>query len=219
MASHEFRTPLSTILSSASLIGKYITHENEDKKLKHINRIKTNVAELTSILNDFLSLDRLDAGKLFVNPQDVKVCDLFETIAVDMKSLTKKEQVIEFNCGSNGHVFHTDSQILKQIIVNLLSNAIKYSPEGSIIKLNAKGDEDNMFIEVVDQGIGIPDADQKHLFSKFFRAHNASHIQGTGLGLNIVKKYLELIDGEISFESEQGKGSTFRLKLNTLQNG
>ncbi|MDW3210482.1 MAG: PAS domain-containing sensor histidine kinase [Reichenbachiella sp.] len=218
MASHEFRTPLSAILSSVSLIGKYITDENRDKKLKHINRVKSSVGELTGILNDFLSMDRLDAGKLTVSARELLICDFIHEIADEMRELMKKDQILDLKCKTPDGIFRTDSQILKQVLVNLLSNAIKYSPEGKQVTLDVEIDKKELTIKVVDQGIGIPTEDQKHLFDKFFRANNASHIQGTGLGLNIVKKYLELIDGTIAFESTEGQGSTFVLKLNAIKN-
>ncbi|WP_420581734.1 ATP-binding protein, partial [Reichenbachiella sp.] len=217
MASHEFRTPLSAILSSVSLIGKYISDENRDKKLKHINRVKSSVGELTGILNDFLSMDRLDAGKLTVSARDLIICDFLHEITDEMSELMKKDQVLDLKCNSPEGMFCTDSQILKQVLVNLLSNAIKYSPEGGKVILDTILEDKELTIRVIDHGIGIPKEDQKHLFDKFFRANNASHIQGTGLGLNIVKKYLELIQGTINFESTEGQGSTFTLKLNAIK--
>ncbi|WP_422359047.1 PAS domain-containing sensor histidine kinase [Reichenbachiella sp.] len=217
MASHEFRTPLSAILSSVSLIGKYITDENRDKKLKHINRVKSSVGELTGILNDFLSMDRLDAGKLTVSARELHICDFLHEIADEMRELMKKDQVLDLKCNSPEGVFCTDSQILKQVLVNLLSNAIKYSPEGEKVILDVILEMEELTVKVIDHGIGIPKTDQKHLFDKFFRANNASHIQGTGLGLNIVKKYLELIQGIINFESTEGQGSTFVLKINAIR--
>ena len=218
MASHEFRTPLSAVLSSVSLIGKYITDENKDKKLKHINRIKSSVGELTGILNDFLSMDRLDAGKLTVSGREFKLCDFLHELVDEMSELMRKDQKMELNCSTPDIIFFSDSQILKQILSNLLSNAIKYSPDGETVTLDAHFKDDLLTIKVIDHGIGIPEADQKHLFDKFFRAHNAAHIQGTGLGLNIVQKYLELINGSIHFESTEGRGSTFILKINPLKN-
>ena len=218
MASHEFRTPLSAVLSSVSLIGKYITDENKDKKLKHINRIKSSVGELTGILNDFLSMDRLDAGKLTVSGREFKLCDFLHELVDEMSELMRKDQKMELNCSTPDIIFFSDSQIIKQILSNLLSNAIKYSPDGETVTLDAHFKDDLLTIKVIDHGIGIPEADQKHLFDKFFRAHNAAHIQGTGLGLNIVQKYLELINGSIHFESTEGRGSTFILKINPLKN-
>lgn len=218
MASHEFRTPLSAVLSSVSLLGKYISDENKDKKLKHINRIKNSVGELTGILNDFLSMDRLDAGKLNASGRQVMICDFLHEIADEMRELMKKDQSLDLKCATPESSFYTDSQILKQVLVNLLSNAIKYSPEGETITIEVELDGGELLLKVIDKGIGIPKADQKHLFDKFFRANNASHIQGTGLGLNIVQKYLELINGSITFESAEGKGSTFYLNLKSMDN-
>ncbi|MEP2024768.1 MAG: PAS domain-containing sensor histidine kinase [Reichenbachiella sp.] len=216
MASHEFRTPLSAVLSSVSLIGKYISDENRDKKLKHINRIKSSVGELTGILNDFLSMDRLDAGKLSASGKQILICDFLHELKEEMQELTKKDQVLELKCATPGVSFNTDPQILKQILVNLMSNAIKYSPPGEKVVLDVIIKDDLLIIKVIDKGMGIPKADQKHLFDKFFRANNASHIQGTGLGLNIVKKYLELINGTITFKSTEGSGSTFILNLKSM---
>jgi len=213
MASHEFRTPLSAILSSVSLIGKYITDVNKEKKLKHINRIKSSVGELTGILNDFLSMDRLDAGKLNIAGRDILICDFLHELVDEMRQLLKKGQSLDLKCATPDAHFYIDSQILKQILANLLSNAIKYSPEGELIVLEVVLRDQELIIKVIDHGMGIPMADQKHLFDKFFRAHNAAHIQGTGLGLNIVHKYLELINGTIEFESVEGQGSTFILNI------
>lgn len=217
MASHEFRTPLSAVLSSVSLIKKYITDENKEKKLKHINRIKSSVGELTGILNDFLSMDRLDAGKLSATGRQILICDFLHEIADEMRELMKKDQVLDLKCATPEVDFYTDPQILKQILVNLLSNAIKYSSEGGKVIVDVEKRVDRLLIKVIDNGIGIPEADQKHLFDKFYRAHNASHIQGTGLGLNIVQKYLELIDGTITFESIEGVGATFILNLKSME--
>ncbi|WP_109829894.1 sensor histidine kinase [Reichenbachiella versicolor] len=216
MASHEFRTPLSTILSSASLISKYNAPDTEPKRMKHINRIKGNVSELTNILNDFLSLDKLDDGKMSVTLAEFDVCHMLEEVVSELQIVTKPNQEIILKADIQNCIINSDIQILKQVLTNLVSNAIKYSPEGSDIKLEGNTVKNTIIIKVIDQGIGIPEGDQKHLFQKFFRAHNASHIQGTGLGLNIVSKYLELIGGEISFESVEGKGSTFIVKLNSI---
>ncbi|SMD31954.1 hypothetical protein SAMN04488029_0292 [Reichenbachiella faecimaris] len=218
MASHEFRTPLSAVLSSVSLIGKYISEDNKEKKMKHINRIKSSVGELTNILNDFLSMDRLDAGKMNVAGREVLICNFLHEITDEMSELMKKDQSLDLKCSTPDAIFYTDPQILKQVLANLISNAIKYSPEGERVVLEVELDKDDLLVKVIDKGIGIPKVDQKHLFNKFFRANNASHIQGTGLGLNIVQKYLELIGGHIKFESTEGKGSTFILSIKSLKN-
>lgn len=213
MASHEFRTPLSTILSSVSLIARYTTPETEEKKNKHITRIKSNVGELTNILNDFLSLDKLDEGKMSVAIRSVEVVKLIDEALSEFRTLTKKDQTIVCEKALEECELQSDPQILKQVLTNLCSNAIKYSGEGSEILIKIYEAGDKVVVSVKDSGIGIPESDQKHLFKKFFRGHNSSHIQGTGLGLNIVHKYLELIDGELTFESVEGKGSTFTIIL------
>ena len=215
MASHEFRTPLSTILSSASLIAKYNTMETEEKRHKHINRIKGNVSELTNILNDFLSLDKLDEGKMSVSIHAVDIVQILKGVISELNTVAKSGQRVVFNSTTASHIVESDQQIIKQVMSNLISNAIKYSPEGKNIIVDFDTHQDGLTIQVIDQGIGIPEGDQKHLFKKFFRAHNSSHIQGTGLGLNIVQKYLELIGGEISFTSIEGKGSTFIVNINS----
>lgn len=213
MASHEFRTPLSTILSSAALIAKYTETEQQDKRERHIKRIKTNVTELTSILNEFLSLEKIDAGKMHVEIHEMAFNPFVEEFVSDLETITKEGQVIKCNLPDEEFSIQSDPQLLKQVLTNLMSNAIKYSDTGSEIQLNVNKSKKGVQIAIVDQGMGIPEGDQKHLFDKFFRAHNSHHIQGTGLGLNIVKKYLELLNGDITFESVEGKGSTFTIIL------
>ncbi|MCV9386247.1 PAS domain-containing sensor histidine kinase [Reichenbachiella ulvae] len=214
MASHEFRTPLSTILSSASLIARYTNTEDQEKRDKHIKRIKTNVSELTSILNEFLSLEKIDAGKMHVEIKELALNEYLKEMVSDLETITKDGQTIKSQLPDSEVMIKSDPQLLKQIITNLMSNAIKYSDIGSEIQMNVSHNGEKIYLAIKDQGMGIPEGDQKHLFDKFFRAHNSHHIQGTGLGLNIVKKYLELLDGDITFESVEGKGSTFTIILN-----
>lgn len=209
MASHEFRTPLSTILSSADLIGKYTGNE-QDKRDKHIKRIKDAVHNMKNILEDFLSLGKLEEGSVqarpeFMNDQDL-VADVGHTIS-DMQVLVKAGQKIHFEEDVHGEIF-TDPFLLRNILVNLISNAIKFSPEGVIITIEMKVIDNDLIVSVSDKGIGISKEDQQHLFERFFRAKNATNIQGTGLGLHIVAKYLELLNGNISLHSELGEGTT-----------
>lgn len=209
MASHEFRTPLSTILSSTTLAERYNTDETKDKRLKHLNRIKSSVKNLTSILNDFLSLDKLESGAIELRPQTFKIKDLMEEIIEEMEVYLKPDQKIIFEKNIVLDEILSDRHILKNILLNLLSNASKYSDED--IYLTVKNDNDATQIEVRDKGIGIPKDEMKNLFTRFFRAKNAFNLQGTGLGLNIVKKYLELIQGEIEVKSVENEGSTFKI--------
>ena len=211
-ASHEFRTPLATILSSVSLIGRYNLQEDEGKRTKHVNRIKSAVNNLTEILNDFLSLSKLEEGIIRNIPEPVAIDTFCADIAEELKEMTKEGQTINYSHDGSEENVMIDKQLLKNILINLLSNAIKYSPEKKEILFKTiitKNGE--LEIVIRDFGIGIPDQDQPLLFERFFRANNAGNIQGTGLGLNIVKKYVELIGGKISFISRLNEGSTFKI--------
>lgn len=215
MASHEFRTPLSTILSSAFLISKYNKPEDESKRDKHINRIKDAVNEMRSILEDFLSLGKLEEGSVKAKVVAVPVTDYIEDLqnTVDgMMQIVKKDQVINLHHSGNDDIY-VDISLLKNIIVNLCSNAIKFSPEGAVIQIDSIWNESSLTVSVKDQGIGISADDQQHLFERFFRAKNAANIQGTGLGLHIVGKYIELLNGSISLKSELDQGTTFTIQI------
>ncbi|MFP5470999.1 MAG: PAS domain S-box protein [Bacteroidia bacterium] len=202
MASHEFRTPLSTILSSASLIEKYLEKNDAEKTTKHINRVKSSVGLLTSILNDFLSLSKLEEGKIQLNKSSFNVKELFMDILDDLKNTQNKPINLHY-FHQNNEVIISDKSFLKNIAYNLLSNAFKYSTSEVICETKiANG---RLHIHVEDDGIGIPNEEQKNLFTRFYRAKNVINIQGTGLGLNIVKHYLGLLNGEISFKSIEGK--------------
>ncbi|MCC6447117.1 MAG: HAMP domain-containing histidine kinase, partial [Chitinophagaceae bacterium] len=209
MASHEFRTPLSTILSSVSLISKYNTIDTEDKKQKHISRVKSSVSHLTDLLNDFLSLGKLEEGVIKTIPQFFNLVDFSKDVILELQAVAKEGQNIKYTHYGNKEEVYLDNKLLRNILINLLSNAIKFSPENSEIFINSTIDHMSIKIEVIDSGIGISKEDQVHLFERFFRAQNATNIQGTGLGLNIVAKYVELMCGEISFNSELNKGTTF----------
>lgn len=211
MASHEFRTPLTTIQSSANLITKYDEAEQQDSRQKHADRITKSVKNLTSILNDFLSLEKLESGKLNVQKNRINLQAFLQEIADEMEASLKKGQKILIDCELNE--VQTDEHVLRNILINLISNASKYSSEGDPIEIQAKKIETLLEINVKDVGIGIPKGEQKNLFERFFRAGNVTNIQGTGLGLNIVRKYATLLGGTIHFTSETGKGSVFLLKI------
>ena len=213
IASHEFRTPLSTILSSISLIAKYKETGDLDKIDKHINRARASVNHLTSILNDFLSVGKLEEGKLEIILESVAVQELFADIIEEIKLLLKPGQYIELGCSETLPAIQTDTRMLRNVFFNLLSNASKYSNVNQPIYLNCEEKSNQIVIRIKDEGIGIPIEEQKHLFDRFFRASNAVNIQGTGLGLNIVKRYLELLKGSISYTSNYGNGSTFTVQL------
>ncbi|MCX2744776.1 PAS domain S-box protein [Mangrovivirga sp. M17] len=212
MASHEFRTPLSTILSSASLLDKYFDLGNKEKKEKHITKIKSSVNNLINLLNDFLSLDKIEEGIITPSFHQFNLKKLIEDILDELQESLKPGQEINFKYKIGEHVI-LDKQLVKNIFINLISNAVKYSPVDKPILVSVYKEQDLIIFEVSDQGIGIPKEDMKHLFQRFFRAHNASNIEGTGLGLNIVKKYVEMMGGNISCVSEEGFGTTFKIFL------
>jgi len=212
VASHEFRTPLSTILSSATLISRYKGAEDDDKRVKHINRIKSSVENLTEILDDFLSLSKLEEGVIKYSETMVNLVHFCEEMTEEMSSICKEGQKLVYEHYGASDELLLDKQLLRNVVINLLSNAIKFSPENSQIdfKTIING---HLEIEIKDSGIGIPAKDQKYLFDRFFRASNANNIQGTGLGLHIVKKYVELMNGNINFKSTFGQGTTFMINL------
>jgi len=212
MASHEFRTPLSTIQSSAALIGRYTLTEQQSQREKHTARIKSSVTTLNTILNDFLSLSKIEQGEVILKIGQVQLGNFLRETSDEIEGLLKNGQVIRTIDETNGLVIETDQGILKNILFNLLSNAIKYSGEG-VIECKALADPEKLRISVRDHGIGIPESEQKHLFRRFFRAHNATNIEGTGLGLYIVSGYVNLLKGSIDYHSEEGKGSTFTISI------
>jgi len=212
MASHEFRTPLSTILSSATLITKYPTTEEFDKREKHIRRIRDSVTHMNELLEDFLSLGKLEEGKVMITVTSFDTKDFAEDVADEMKAHLKPGQELQLEI-SGTNIFRTDKRMLKNILFNMLSNAIKFSPEGSPVCLAVANSGTELVLTVRDRGLGIPEEDQPHLFSTFFRAKNVSNIQGTGLGLPIVKRYVNLLGGTIRLTSKVGEGTEIEVKL------
>ena len=213
MASHEFRTPLSAILSSASLISKYNDPGTEEKRLKHVDKIKSSINNLNNILNDFLSLAKIEEGKTDVQRYEFDINNLAQEVMSDIEEVLKKGQYIELRKFGTERKLQSDEKLLKNILINLLSNAIKYSHENSKIIFDIIYGKKSIDVHITDNGIGIDKNDQKHLFERFFRAKNATNIQGTGLGLHIVKKYVEMLSGTITFESQLNIGTTFKVKL------
>ena len=214
MASHEFRTPLSTVLSSAYLIQKYTSEEDQPKRNRHLQRIISSVSMLTDILNDFLSVGKIEEGKIHVRTSEFNIRDQIQDIADEIKNNLKKEQKIQCSHDGEPDVI-LDPSLLKHIVLNLVSNASKFSPEEGVIEISTKSSDHHISLSVKDSGIGISKEDQKHLMERFFRGANAGNIQGTGLGLHIVSKYAELMDGRVHCKSELGEGTEFIVTFNT----
>jgi len=213
MASHEFRTPLSTIQLSTALLQRYVENIDNPKIETHIRKIKSAIANLTTILNDFLLLEKAESNKITLEISTFNLQDFIKEIIGELKLLTKKKQKIISIPNNEITLVKLDKNLLKNCIINLVSNAIKYSGEETEIELSTSITDTMIIINVKDNGIGIPEEDHKHLFEAFFRAHNTGNIPGTGLGLHIVSRYVSLMNGTISFKSAIDKGTLFTIEL------
>lgn len=214
MASHEFRTPLSTILSSASLVAKYTQADEQNKRDKHIQRIRSAVSNLTDILNEFLSIGRIEEGKIQANFSTFNIKEQAQLVCNEMQSILKPGQQIRIR-HEGKQVVNLDLSLLRNVFINLISNALKFSPENAYIDVETEVNESQISISIRDYGIGISEEDKKHLFERFFRGKNVTNIQGTGLGLHIVSKYVELMNGQIEAQSELEKGTKFIITFAT----
>lgn len=213
LASHEFRTPLSTIMLSTVLVDKYAEFHHDDNILKHSNKIKTAVNNLKLILDDFLSLEKLNAGKIQARLESFDLVKLCEDIAEEMSGTLLPGQQLYFEHKGDERTVVLDENLLRNAIINLVSNAIKYAGDGATIELTTDISDDHVSVSVKDNGIGIAEADQKDLFSPFYRINHTGKIPGTGLGLNIVQRYVKLMNGTIAFESKPMHGADFRMSF------
>lgn len=218
LVSHEFKTPLSGILSSATLISKYKTSEQQEKRDKHLNTIKSKVKYLNNILNDFLSIERLETGKVSYNYSRFPLSKVLNEVVYDASTLLKEGQRINYPDNLEEVELLFDEKILELVLSNLVGNAVKYSGEDTRVTIEGEHENDLLTLHIKDQGIGIPKADQKHIFNRYFRAENALLTQGTGIGLNIAKTHLENLGGQISFSSEPGEGTVFTIQIPTKEN-
>jgi len=213
MASHEFKTPISTVLSSVSILERYEEGQVSEKKQKHFKRIKSALNHMTFMLDDFFSISKFEEGRINTQETSLLLNDFFMKIIDAFQNNLKENQTIQLKGVDHDFKIRTDPNLLRQIILNLLSNASKYSGIGEQIMIRIEDQQSTIRIEVEDRGMGISPEDQKHLFTRFFRADNVSHIKGTGLGLNIVRDYVKLLKGEITLTSKEGKGSLFVVSL------
>ncbi|MDQ3016645.1 MAG: HAMP domain-containing histidine kinase, partial [Bacteroidota bacterium] len=212
MASHQFRTPLSTVLSSSYLIQKYVTAEEQGKREKHLERIVSSVNMLTSILNDFLSLGKIEEGKIQVRLSEFNIEESVRSITNEIRDSLKEGQTIRYRHNGNQMVY-LDSVLFKHILLNLISNASKFSDENKTIEITTEVRDMVLSLFVRDYGLGISKDDQKHLMERFFRGSNVANIQGTGLGLHIISKYAELMNGNVECKSELDKGTEFIIRF------
>ncbi|WP_304235220.1 PAS domain-containing sensor histidine kinase [Jiulongibacter sediminis] len=213
-ASHEFRTPLATVLSSLSLVEKYTSIGKPEKVNRHIDRIKKSVRNLTEILDDLLSVNKIEEGKVILAPHDFELITYLKDMVAEVNIIAKKGQSIKLETPDfDKLMIYQDPKLLRHIVLNLLSNAIKFSNEGTQIELKTSEEENTLFIEIQDRGIGIPEENMENLFTRFFRADNAGQIQGTGLGLSIVKQYSELLGGDVTCQSIINQGTKFVVSI------
>ena len=212
MVSHEFKTPLSGIMTSASLIDKYNEKTTDKKIAKHVTTIKSLAIQINNILDDFISLEKTESENYPLYLSKFKFCDLINKILKDSKAVLKEGQRIEITPCEYPIVVWQDRKAVEIIIKNVLYNAIKYSPEHSVIKIKVQRN-DLLKMSIEDEGIGIPKDAQKYVFDKFYRGKNALTVQGTGIGLNTVRRYLEKLNGSIKIKSEENKGTKVFLQL------
>lgn len=213
MASHEFKTPLSTILSSAQIIELYEEQSPLPQRKKHLQRIERAVSQLSQVLDDFLSLSQIEQGEVIAKLRSVNLNALVSTSIEGAEGQLKRDQEVEAILPREQQQIETDPKLLRHIILNLVSNAAKYSEVGQTVRVTVSVQEGVCSIEVADEGIGIPEAEQQYLFERFFRASNVENIKGTGLGLNIVKHYADLLGATLRFTSREGQGSSFTLDI------
>jgi PAS domain S-box-containing protein len=210
--SHEFRTPLAAVLSSAALLAKYTKEEEQDKRERHINRIKESIKHLNDMLGDLLSLGKLEEGLIEAKREAFNCEEFMGDFISEMTNIAKPQQKIVFEHSGSLQVV-TDKRIIRNILLNLVSNAIKFSADDGVIQIICENNSESLHLVVKDSGIGISEEDMQHMFERFFRARNAQNIQGTGLGLHIVSKYVELLNGKILLQSELNKGTTFKVTV------
>jgi len=213
LASHEFKTPLSAIITSAELIIKYADLNRIDKRNEHFLKVKSKIIFLNNMIDNLLTLENIESGNLIPSYSKFKFSNLVSDIINNTSPFLKKKQQIIFSNNIDDFI-NQDSKIVKIILTNLLFNAIKYSEKDVHIKIYA--DSTSIYISLKDEGIGIPKKEQQLIFKRFFRAKNAVYYPGTGIGLNIVKGYLEKLNGSISFESTENEGTVFYVTLPKL---
>jgi PAS domain S-box-containing protein len=217
-ASHEFRTPLATIFSSTELIERYWKKQDEVKLYEHTGRIKSAIKYLTGLMDDVLTISKSETKKIIYNTEKCDLVKLCNSIIEEIKALLSEKHHLDIDIQLGGGIYYADEKLIKLILSNLLSNAIKFSADGGRIGFIARTMREEIIFEVSDEGIGIPAEDQKRIFEPFDRGSNIGVIRGTGLGMSIVKRSLDLLGGTIRLESGVGKGTKFVVSIPIIQN-
>lgn len=209
IASHEFRTPLASISIAADVLKRYSDRMSEEKKTASLERIQKTVKQLTNMLDDVLLLSKVEAETYEFKPHPTYVENICQGVVEDLSVMSAETHTIVFSGTGEQVQASVDPKLLRHILSNLLSNAVKYSPAGSSVHFELARDNESLLFRVKDEGIGISEEEQQHLFDAFRRGANVGDIEGVGLGLSIVKQFVELHGGTISVESEINKGTTF----------
>lgn len=211
MVSHEFKTPLTMISLSNNMLRRYIERMPPEKREEEFAAIDRTVERLSNLVSDVLMFSKVDTGKLTCQPEPTNVCPLCETLVARFQAMHEDTHTLKLLCPENLPLVFLDPKMFEQILSNLLSNAVKYSPNGGMVTLEVVSEPDACIFYVRDEGIGISEADQAHLFESFHRGENVGNIKGTGLGLSIVKQLVELHGGAIRAESNVDQGTTFTM--------
>ncbi len=220
MASHEFRTPLSTILSSALLIERYTQSHQQAQRQRHVQRIRANVQHLIDMLEDFLSVEQLHHGTLLTHVTTFDLPSLVEKIIDDFSATSETKRTVRFSHQGPAQVVG-DARLYEHILINVISNAFKFTQPAGTIAITTTVDEKSCTIQVADDGLGIETDDLPYVGKRFFRGRNHTHIKGIGLGLHLVRNYLHMMGGHLSFTSQVGQGSVFTITIpfpNTYEN-
>ena len=211
MVCHEFRNPLNTIALSVSSLNRYDTQLNPQEKADYLRTISANVERMTQMIDDILTISKVEANQLAVSHHPVDLVAFCQNILAEAE-YSRPDNPVQFSCRRRQLVVYLDERLLWSVLTNLLSNAVRYTPQEGAIKLRLTKRQQVM-IQVKDEGIGIPAGDRRHLFEPFHRGRNVSNIPGTGLGLSIVKQFVELMQGTVQVKSIVGQGTTFTVRL------
>jgi PAS domain S-box-containing protein len=213
MASHEFRTPLSVILSSKDMLERYGSRLDETQRRQYFTQISEQIEQMTRMLDDLLTLNQTRAGLYRFIPSRIDLVNLCEQLIDKARLIDEEQHVFRLENRSVTERLMLDELLVRHIVMNLLTNAAKYSPAGASIVLILMIDGETLELQVRDHGMGIPTSDQGHLFEPFYRASNVGQVKGTGLGLTLVKQSVEAHGGTIEYETVEGQGTTFHVRL------
>ncbi len=212
MVTHEIRTPLALILGSSEILSRYLDRLAPEKRAEHLHTIDSSVHRMSGLLEDVLLFSKAEAGRMEFNPAVLDLKTFCMTLTDELLSATNRRCPIEFSCDISEPA-RADEKLLRHVLSNLISNAAKYSPPNSPVKFSVSRDRGDAIFIVQDRGMGIPEDDRKRLFTPFYRGKNVATIQGTGLGLVIVKHCVERHGGRIEVDSAEKLGTTVSVRL------